>query len=102
MKGLSEKLKRRFESTHIIREIRPRRRRREDFPLAAPRTSWFPERYFNSFTDDRRPDDNFWLAEQQHYVAAELHANIRWGHARRRKWRRPAWLANTYPLRFGS
>ena len=33
MKGLSEKLKRRFESRHIIREIRPRPRRREDFSL---------------------------------------------------------------------
>ena len=61
MKGLSGKLKRRFESTHIIREIRPRPRRREDFPLAAPGRNWFPDRYFNSFTDDGRPDNNFWL-----------------------------------------
>lgn len=61
MDGLSELLKQRFSKSHIIEEVHPRPRRREDFPIKVARMRWMPERYFNSFTSDSRPQDNFWL-----------------------------------------
>jgi hypothetical protein len=61
MDGLSELLKHRFSKSHTIREVRPRPRRREDFPIKSAGIRWIPARYFNSFTSDNRPQDNFWL-----------------------------------------
>jgi hypothetical protein len=71
--GLSELLKQRFSKSHIIKEIHPRPRRREDFPIKIPGMGWVPGRYFNSFTSDDRPQDNFWLwmlPSQMHSLTA--------------------------------
>jgi len=61
MDGLSELLKQRFSRSHTIKEVRPRPRQREDFPIKTNGMRWIPNRYFNSFTSDNRPQDNFWL-----------------------------------------
>jgi len=61
MDGLSGLLKHRFSKSHTIKEIHPRPRRRDDFPIKIAGMRWIPGRYFNSFTSDNRPQDNFWL-----------------------------------------
>jgi hypothetical protein len=61
MDGLSRLLKHRFSKSHTIKEVHPRPRRREDFPIKIDGMRWIPARYFNSFTSDNRPQDNFWL-----------------------------------------
>jgi len=61
MDGLSELLKHRFSKSHTIKEVHPRPRRREDFPIKVAGMRWIPGRYFNSFTSDNQPQDNFWL-----------------------------------------
>ena len=73
MDGLSELLKQRFSKSHIIEEVHPGPRRREDFPIKVAGMRWIPDRYFNSFTSDNRPQDNFWLwmlPSQMHSLAA--------------------------------
>jgi hypothetical protein len=61
MDGLSELLKQRFSRSHTITEVHPRPRQREDFPIKTGGMRWIPSRYFNSFTSDNRPQNNFWL-----------------------------------------
>jgi len=71
--GLSVLLKQHFSKSHIIEEVHPRPRRREDFPIKVAGMRWIPDRYFNLFTSDNRPQDNFWvwmLPSQMHSLAA--------------------------------
>jgi hypothetical protein len=61
MDGVSELLKHRFSKSRIIKEVHPRPRGRDNFPIKTAGMRWIPGRYFNSFTSDNRPQDIFWL-----------------------------------------
>src|SRR5437667_9875111 len=72
MDGLSELLKQRFSKSHIIEEVHPGPRRREDFHIEVAGVRVIPGRVMESFTSDNRPQDNFWLwmlPSQMHSLA---------------------------------